>query len=84
MMQDNPNKSPISFSLRPYTFGEIELADKLTHGDVSATIDLIVSRSDPPVSRAFVEALTEPDIMTVMTELTKTISTQQHLRKLFG
>jgi hypothetical protein len=46
--------SKITFSMRPYTFGEIELVSKVTNGDITAIIDLIVARSDPHVTREYV------------------------------
>lgn len=75
--------SPITFSTRPFTFGELELSFKMaTHSDISAVIDLIVARSEPHVTREEVCALTESEALVVITELGKSFGTAAFLRKL--
>jgi uncharacterized protein (DUF1778 family) len=74
----------ITFSMRPYTFGEIELVSKVTKGDVSAIIDLIVARSERVITREYVCSLTESDIVDVSQALADSFETATKLRKLFG
>jgi hypothetical protein len=75
----------ITFSTtRTFTFGEIELAHKSAQGDISAAIDLMVSRSDPKVTREQVCALEEGEILETFKALTDTVNTMVNMRKLFG
>lgn len=83
-MPENSNQPMITFSLRPFTLGEIELADKCSKGDLSAGIDLCVKRADPPVTRAQLEALTESEATEVFRKLGQTMGTVKALEKLFG
>jgi hypothetical protein len=76
--------SKVTFSMRPYTFGEIELVSKVTSGDITAIIDLIVARSDPHVTREYVCSLEESDIVDVSQALADSFETATKLRRLFG
>lgn len=75
----------ITFSTtRTFNLGELELAQKAAQGDVSAAIDLMVRRSDPPVTREDVCSLDEGEMLECMQELGKTVGKLGNMRKLFG
>lgn len=75
----------MTFTMRPMTIGEGELAYKSSHGDVSAMVDLIVSRSEPKVTREYVCSLDiSTDLPDIMLSLAASFATMQSLRKLFG
>lgn len=76
--------SKITFSTRALTLGEIELLSKMANNDISAAIDLIVSRSEPKVTRDYVCSLTESEAAEVVQELTATMHTLNFLRTLLG
>lgn len=78
------NSAGITFSLRPVTMGEWELATRVAHGDPTASIDLIVSRSEPKVTREQVCALTVNEGAEVMSDLSKSITDINGLGNLFG
>lgn len=74
----------ITFSTRPFTMGELELAYKVSNGDISATIDIIVARSEPPVTREYVCSLTESEAQETIVRLGKSLTTVAFLRNLLG
>lgn len=75
--------SKIKFSTRPLTLGEMELLGKAAIPDVTAIIDLWVSRSDPKVTRSMVENLTESEITDCVAAFTESMNTISYIRNLF-
>jgi hypothetical protein len=77
--------SKITFSTRPFTLGELELAGRISaHNDITAAIDLMVLRSETPITREYVCSLSESDAMEAIRELGRSMRTTVFLRNLLG
>jgi hypothetical protein len=77
--------SKITFSTRPFTLGELELAGRITaNNDITAVIDLMVLRSDRPIIREYVCSLSESEAMEAIAELGKSMRQAVFLRNLLG
>lgn len=76
--------SVMTFSTRSFNVGEIELATLASAGDMSAGIDLLVARSEPPVTREWVCALSIDEYVEAYQELGKATQVIQALAKLLG
>lgn len=76
-------QSPITFSTRPISLGELELFLKASNGNMTALIDIIVARSEPKVTRATVEALIPSQVTLVANALRESIDTVNYISKLF-
>lgn len=76
--------SVMTFSTRSFNVGEIELATLASAGNMSAGIDLLVARSEPPVTREWVCALSIEEYVEAYHELGNTVQIIQALTKMLG
>lgn len=79
------NASDIKFSLRPLTLRDMVLLQRVGKGDAEAAeaaVELIARRCDPPMTVEAVGELTMNETAEVMTKLSRSLESIQHLDSL--